>query len=457
MILKFLAQKTGSPFVALNYVDGSMHQGGDDRDEIRLIAGSPEDFLHAASGLTFQEKFKSCVLSWSPGDAPSDDQLEEVLADFFGVGYAGMDPNHFCHCVYLHRKHERVDVHILIANVHLETGKHFNAAPPEWMASYDPVRDVHNARWGWASPKDPELARPIRPIFDGYGSVTATGTLTPATSKNAENDIQEAMLSLAMRGVVNDRASLLLALADHGEVNRGRSKEFVSIRPTGFEKPVRLRGVIFREDFEPSMLAALAPTPRPARTAADHEADKDPAEEAAARARLDAAVARRAIDNHRRYLAPRQRASKKKAPVAATDAVDLPPIDLAVQRVAQTPMTTNPVHREVAAVTGPGTSMPIDTAMDLWSSLLKQPSPTYKDEHEPDADRAVPGVAAKFGERLRREFDRLARTIEGLGRAVQALAGRLGRRRQAERARRAVERSEEVEVRAERDERPGTL
>lgn len=453
MILKFLAQKSGDPFVALNYVDGGMSQGDEQRDEIKLIAGSPGDFLHVASSLSFAEKFKSGVLSWAPGDAPDDEQLEKVLNDFLTVAFAGMDPNHFCYCVYLHRKQDKVDVHILVANVHLESGLQFNIAPPKWMGSYDPVRDMHNARWGWASPKDPKLARPIRPAFDGHRSAAETRTLTPKDSKEAVNFIQESILALAMQGMIKDRVSLLLALAEHGEVNRGRSKDFVSVIPHGLKKPVRLRGVIFQEDFKPSMLASLAPTPRPARTPADHEADKDPVEEAAAKARFDAAVARRAVENHKRYLAPRQRASKRIGPTE--DAVDLPPIDLAVQPVAETSSTTDPVHQEGTEVTGPDTTTFEDTRMELWTSFLKQPSQTYRDEHEQDIARAVSGFSEKFGERIRQEFDKLARAIEGLGRSVQALAGRLVRRRQAERARSALERVEEVAGSIKREDRPG--
>lgn len=450
-MLKFIAQTTGDPFVALNYVDGGMSQGNEQRDEIRLIDGSPDDFLHVASGLTFSETFKSCVLSWSPGDAPSDQQLDHVLDDFKKVAFAGMDPNDFCYCIYLHRKQDRVDVHILVANVHLGSGKHFNIAPPKWMHSFDPLRDKHNARWGWASPKDPKLARLIRPVFEGYGSQTAPSAVTPKTSKDAANRIQEAMLALAVEGAIKDRASLLLALAAHGVVNRGRSKDFVSVIPHGMAKPVRLRGVIFQEDFSSSMLKSLGPTPRPARTAADHEADKDPVEEAAAQARFDAAVARRARDNYNRYLAPRQRASKKKPKVTTAEATDLTGIDLAIRPTTESSVTADQMPQEGSEVTEPGPAMQADAAVELWESFLKEPSQDYKDQREQVTARAISGFFENLRERTSREFERLARAIQGLTRSVQDLAGRIVRRRQAERARTALECAEGVAARARRE------
>lgn len=457
MILKFLAQKSTSPLMALHYVNGTTSQGDEQRDEIKLIAGSPDDFLHVASSLSFAENFKSCVLAWSPGDAPDDEQLEQVLDDFMTIGFAGMDPNHFCYCVYLHRKRNKVDAHILVANVHLDSGKHFNIAPPKWMESFDPLVDVHNARWGWASPKDPKLARPIRPAFDGYGSVASTSTSTPRRLKDAMNFIQESMLALVMQGAIKHRASLLVALAAHGEIHRRQGKDFVSVVPRGLNQPIRLRGVIFREDFEPSMLASLAPAPRPARTHADHEADKDPVEEAAAQARFEAAVARRAIDNHKRYLAPRQRQSKKKLSVAASVVIDLPTMALAVQPIARTLMTSEPIHQAGMDVAGRSANRYADTALGHWTNYLKQPSPTYKDKHEQDVARALQGFSEQFGERVRQEFDRLARAIEELGRSAQALAGRLVRRRRAERAKSALERVERVAGRVRLKDRPENI
>lgn len=457
MMLKFVAQTSGNPFVALNYVDGGMSHGNEQRDEIRLIDGSPDDFLHVASGLTFRETFKSCVLSWSPGDAPSDEQLDQVLNDFKKVAFAGMDLNDFCYCIYLHRKQDRVDVHILAANVHLGSGKHFNMAPPKWMRSFDPLRDMHNARWGWASPKDPKLARPIRPAFEGYGSQGATRAVTPKASKDIVNDIQEAMLALAVQGLIKDRAGLLLALAAHGEVNRGRSKDFVSVIPTGMVKPVRLRGVIFQENFKPSMLRSLVPTPRPMRTPADHDADKDPAEEAAAQARFDAAVARRARDNYDRYLAPRKRASKKKSKVVTADVSDLPPIDLAIKARPESSMTEDPIPQDGSEVTEPRTVMQADAAVELWASFLKEPSRDYKDKREQVIARAISGFFENLGGRTRQEFDKLARAITGLTKAVQDLGGRIVRRQQAERARRTLEGAKEIAVGVKRERRPGDI
>lgn len=74
------------------------------------------------------------------------------------------------------------------------------------------------------------------------------------------------------------------------------------------------------------MLQALAPTPRPARTAADHAADRNPVDEAAAKRLFDAAVQRRTLENQKRYTAPRRRRNSKRR--FDLDAVPVPPLTL---------------------------------------------------------------------------------------------------------------------------------
>ena len=89
-------------------------------------------------------------------------QLESFLVDFQRLCFGDLDPNRFCWVGFLHRKDDKVDFHALIANVELTTGNSFNAAPPKWQFGFDALRDMHNARAGWASPADPQLARTVQ-------------------------------------------------------------------------------------------------------------------------------------------------------------------------------------------------------------------------------------------------------------------------------------------------------
>lgn len=445
MIIKFLKQKTGDPAVALAYCSGESDPNNEERDEIRLLEGSPEDFVRVTSTLSFAHTFQSCVMSWSRGDAPTDEQLEEVLSDLKSLAFAGMDPSRFCYCVYLHRKADKVDIHILLSNVDLVTGLHFNVAPPKWEHSYYPFRDMHNARWGWASPKDPMLARPIIPCYPKHGPIVVPPPRFGSES-DAANKIQEEMLVLVRQGAIKGRAGLVAALAMRYEVNRANGKDYVSVRLPEFSKPIRLRGLIFNREFEPSMLLALAPMPRPVRTSADQEADKDPVGEAAARVLFEAAVRRRALRNYHRYLAPRKRASKRMF-VSQAETVDLPPIDLVLTLTAEIPKNQEAVPQEATKVTEPDEAMDRNHEMKAWTAFLKQPSPSRKDKREQDLESAISAVVEGFGARVRRDLGErirqkvraLADRLTRLGDSVRDLAASLARRRRAERAREALD------------------
>lgn len=445
MIIKFLKQKTGDPAVALAYCSGESDPNNDERDEIRLLEGSPEDFVRVTSTLSFAHTFQSCVMSWSRGDAPTDQQLEEVLGDLKQLAFAGMDPSRFCYCVYLHRKADKVDIHILLSNVDLITGLHFNVAPPKWEHSYYPFRDMHNARWGWASPKDPMLARPIIPCYPKHGPIAVPPPKFGSES-DAANRIQEEMLVLARQGAIKGRAGLLAALAKTYEVNRAKGKDYVSVRLPQFSKPIRLRGLIFNKDFEPSMLPALAPMPRQVRTSADHEADKDPVAEAAAQVLFEAAVQRRALRNYDRYLAPRKRAARNTS-TSQVEAVDLPPIDLALLPAAEMLADQETVLQEATRVTDPDEVRSLPPDLAAWTAFLKQPSPSRKAKREQDLESAISAVVEGFGkrirrnlgERIRREIGQLAARLAKLGDSVRVLAAHLARRSRAERARGALD------------------
>lgn len=444
MIIKFLKQKTGNPAVALGYCTGEINPTNEERDEIRLIEGSPENFVRVTSTLSFVHTFQSCVMSWSRGDAPTDEQLEEVLSDLKKLAFAGMDTSRFCYCVYLHRKADKVDIHILLSNVDLVTGLHFNVAPPKWEHSYYPFRDMHNARWGWASPKDPMLARPIVPCYPKHGPIVVPPPRFGSES-DAANKIQEEMLVLVRQGAIKGRAGLVAALAMRYEVNRANGKDYVSVRLPEFSKPIRLRGLIFNKDFGPSMLLALTPMPRPVRTSADQAADKDPVGEAAARVLFEAAVRRRALRNYDRYIAPRKRASKKMF-ISQAETMNLPPIDLALTLAAEIPKNQEAVLQEATKVTEPDEAMDRNREFKAWTAFLKQPSPSRKAKREQDLESAISAVVEGFGarvrrnlgERIRREIGRLAGRLAKLGDAVQVFAAGVVGRSRAARAREAL-------------------
>jgi len=258
MLITFLASSRFAPNLAIRYCAGSVDAEGRTREEVRVLRGSPQQFEQIAMGLSFREKYKSAVLAFAPGDDPSDEDLDTLLDEFEQVCFAGLDPTRFCLVAYLHKGAGKTDVHVLIANVDLLTGKHFNAAPPGWQRDFDPLRDTWNWRKGWGRPDDPRRARAVQP-----------GPRTPADAARIRAglavapDVKKVLANMVMArveaGLVQNRTDVVAALQEFGEVTRKESAEFVSVKLPGHKKAVRLRGTLFTQDFDAAVF--LAPRP----------------------------------------------------------------------------------------------------------------------------------------------------------------------------------------------------
>ncbi|MDS9863240.1 hypothetical protein XB97_02650, partial [Acinetobacter pittii] len=70
------------------------------------------------------------VIAWSKDDAPTNDEINEVLDTFEAHAFSGLKPTQYHFTAVLHEeddgsKHE----HFLVPRLELETGKALNIAP----------------------------------------------------------------------------------------------------------------------------------------------------------------------------------------------------------------------------------------------------------------------------------------------------------------------------------------
>ena len=401
MMCKFLAQPQADHRAALNYCMGTIDSKGVAHDEVTLLHGSPDDFERVVSTLTFAERYKSFIASWSPGDAPSEVQLESFLVDFQRLCFGDLDQNRFCWVGFLHRKDDKVDFHALVANVELTTGNSFNAAPPKWQFGFDALRDMHNARAGWASPADPNLARTVQlgtqPRWKAAREKKGLSVVSDTKSKLAMEAVE-----LVKSGKVSSREALIAHLASQGFIKRVR-KDSITVVPIGMEDGIRLKGAIFTEGFDFSSQVRLGP--RPSRTAKDHAADRDPVAEEEARQRFEAAVKKRQVRNEQRY-APKKARAKKAAGALANPALIIafaPPTPMDLTATMASASTPAPPQLQPAS---PGLLAP---------SLIKS-IPKTKDQHHEELRRsAFSRVTAELVRDLRDRFEQLARRVVEFG------------------------------------------
>ena len=366
MMITFLAQGRGNIHVAVNYCAGAVDANGMVRDEVRVLRGSPKLVEEVAASLTFTEKYKSAVVAWAPGDIPTEDELQQFLDDFAEVSFAGLDQTRFCWTAFLHVAPHKIDMHILVANVDLDTGKHFNAAPPGWQKDFDPLRDMWNYRKGWARPDDPLRARPWQP--GKRSRITAARVRAGlAVEPDTKKVLGEMLLDRVVRGQVTNREDVLAALKEFGEITRA-GEDYISVKLPNLVKAVRLRGTLFQRDFDAFTFAP--PAPSRTRTDQDRSADINAEEEEAARKRLAAAIARRAAVTQQRYRVTPRRAARNRTTELTQVSLDSMPDSLLDLSSAAPP---SPEHAAslLLTATAPEGALTDDRTSPLLREMLK--------------------------------------------------------------------------------------
>lgn len=238
MHIKFLKHGSGSCAGAAKYLTQTKDHNGEEREAVEILRGDPYQVAAVADSLDFDLKYRSAVISWAPTDKPTPEQVDAVLNDFSGVAFAGMQDRVSWSAVRHDEKNGGCHVHVICARVDLETGKSFNPAPPGWQKHFDPIRDFHNAAHNWARPDDPARARIVE---QGRYDL-------PADKKRAKDALDAHIVEMVDRGLIRNRQDVITELSQVGEITR-QGKQYISVKPEGFDKAIRLKGTIYGEQF----------------------------------------------------------------------------------------------------------------------------------------------------------------------------------------------------------------
>ena len=297
MHIKFLTHGKGQAAKAVGYVTGSTDHRGILREEVKVLRGHPSMVAQVADSLTFTRGYTSGVIAWAPDDAPSDQEIEDVLDDFERLSFAGLDPDRAAWTAVLHRESGGgVHLHFLVARVDLATGKCLNIAPPGWQKAFDTLRDYHNISHGWARPEDPARARAVRQ--DGFKMLISGSALRAKfhVAPDPKVLIGEYLLQRITAGQIVDRPGILTALREAGlEINR-EGRDYISVKDPETDKKYRLKGGIYESEF-----AARRAVESSDRGGEDASRTPIPRNLDAARRKFEEAVRKRAEYNKRRF------------------------------------------------------------------------------------------------------------------------------------------------------------
>lgn len=302
MHIKWLPHGVGDATRATAYVLADRDHLGRTRTGVRVLRGNPEVVAQVANSLAFKYRYSSGVIAWSPDDAPTSEQVDEVLNRLDELMFAGLDGDRGCWTAVEHIEDDgSMHLHVLVARVDLRSGRSFNPAPPGWQESFDALRDSFNWTYGWARPDDPARARLVQPGHQAFLDAQALrqGLAKAATAKE---QITDWLMQKVKDGSVTNRAGVRQALAEIGEITR-EGKDHISVKPAGYDKALRLKGGLYGEDFDAADLIGHSDD----RKASPDNRAIDSVAAAAAREELEKAIARRSAYNRERYHIARDR------------------------------------------------------------------------------------------------------------------------------------------------------
>ena len=209
-----------------------------------VLRGDPEMVERLIDSSPNQWKYSSGVVAFGNTDAPTEEEQQEVMNDFERTFFAGLEPDQYS-CLWVRHTHEgNVELHFVIPRLELSSSKALNPFPPGYMQMSDAWRDKWNHAKGWERPDDPSRMRLVkRPNHEEKISATIS------QAKDPRGEITDWLVSRIESGKIENRADLVASLKEIGEVTRA-GKDYVSVKPEGSTKTIRLKGAIYGEDFE---------------------------------------------------------------------------------------------------------------------------------------------------------------------------------------------------------------
>ena len=265
--MKVFPHGTGSGNAAVDYLTRLDYEGRADNPP-KVLRGDTEQTKQIINSLDTKWKFTAGVLSWHPDDIVSVAQEEAMMNDFEKLAFAGLDKDAYNILWVRHKHANHHELHFVMPRVELNTGKAYNACPPNWQKDFDVFRDMHNVRENWARPDDPSRARMYAPEHanlqkarlkrwganTGSGAKANIGTSAKANIGSGERDqatqaIHDYVISQIEQGAIENRNDIIIILQNAGFTINRQGKDYISIKDVETEAKFRLKGNIYAEHW----------------------------------------------------------------------------------------------------------------------------------------------------------------------------------------------------------------
>lgn len=209
------------------------------RKDATLDRGDPEMIQALIDSSPYVKKYTSGVLSFLESDLKRDTK-DKLMSSFENALFPGLDADQYA-CLWVeHRDKGRLELNFVIPNIELQTGKrlqpYFDRADRPrinaWKVGMNAILGLHD-------PDDPMNKREL-----------VTPRNLPQSKQDTARAITDGLLSLAGNGEITGRQSVVRVLEQSGFTVARQTKKSISIADPDGGRNIRLKGMIYEQDFE---------------------------------------------------------------------------------------------------------------------------------------------------------------------------------------------------------------
>eukprot|EP00160_Parvularia_atlantis_P009418 Unigene18898_Nuclearia_a/m.53871 Unigene18898_Nuclearia_a/g.53871 ORF Unigene18898_Nuclearia_a/g.53871 Unigene18898_Nuclearia_a/m.53871 type:complete len:818 (+) Unigene18898_Nuclearia_a:559-3012(+) len=230
---------------------------GNVRAGVEVLRGDATTFNAICDSSPHLWKYTSGVIAWAKDDAPTDEQIKEVLNDFEQHAFAGLDPSQYHLFAVLHTDDDgSKHIHVLTPRLDIESGKSLNIAPPGHEKHFDSLRDYFNTKYEWSRPDDFLLMRTtqepnhIAKLNAQAKNILSSQELENLPKKQFCQAMDNYVQTLLKTQTAENRADIVACLKQLDGIDSIKpSKDFLTVTLSSGKKH-RLKGDFYNEKFE---------------------------------------------------------------------------------------------------------------------------------------------------------------------------------------------------------------
>uniref|UniRef100_UPI0015D0DA42 relaxase/mobilization nuclease domain-containing protein n=1 Tax=Acinetobacter sp. YH16049 TaxID=2601188 RepID=UPI0015D0DA42 len=230
---------------------------GNVRAGIEVLRGDATTFNAICDASPHLWKYTSGVIAWSKDDAPTDEQIREVLTDFEQHAFSGLDPSQYHLFAVQHTDDDgSKHIHVLVPRLDLQSGKSLNIAPPGHEKHFDSLRDYFNTKYQWSRPDDLLLMHTtqepnhVAKLNAQAKKILSSKELETLPKKQFYKAIDNYVKTLLKTNTAKNRAEIITCIKQLDGVDSIKpNKESLTVTLNNGKKH-RIKGDFYHENFE---------------------------------------------------------------------------------------------------------------------------------------------------------------------------------------------------------------